>query len=343
MLTTRFTELVGCSVPIQQAGMGDAAPPELAAAVSNAGALGMLGTARLGGEEPANLAKLIEQTRALTSRPFGINFIIDERREPTAIPPASFELAANAARVVEIFLWSAPNPRLFDLIHRGGALVSCQVGSREAAVAAVAAGADIIVAQGFGAGGHVLGTIGILALLDEVLDAVSVPVLAAGGIGSGRALAAVLAAGADGARVGTRFVAAEETGVHPAYAEALLRSRARDTVYTEAFYVNWPNAPHRVLRSSLEAAQAFPGTVVGELADVEGTLVPWQRYACGVPRHNATGAITAMSLFAGEGVGSVTRLQPAADIVRELAEGAEALLRRWGAHERVAVPVAAAP
>jgi NAD(P)H-dependent flavin oxidoreductase YrpB (nitropropane dioxygenase family) len=309
--------------------MGDAAPPELAAAVSNAGALGMLGTARLGGEEPANLAKLIEQTRALTSRPFGINFIIDERHGSTQIPRASFELAADAARVVEIFLWSAPDPTLFDLIHRRGALVSCQVGSREAAIAAVASGADMIVVQGTGAGGHVFGTIGILALLDEVLDAVKVPVLAAGGIGSGRTLAAVLAAGADGARVGTRFVAAEETGVHPVYVEALLGARAQDTVYTEAFCLNWPNAPHRVLRSSLEAAQAFPGAIVGELSRVDGTMVPWRRFECGVPRNDATGAIEAMSLFAGEGVGSVTRLQPAAEIVRELAEEAEQLLRRW--------------
>jgi NAD(P)H-dependent flavin oxidoreductase YrpB (nitropropane dioxygenase family) len=337
MLKTRFTELVGCSVPIQQAGMGDGAPPELAAAVSNAGALGMLGTARPGGEEPTNLAKLIEQTRALTSRPFGINFIIDERHESTRIPRASFELAADAARVVEIFLWSAPDPTLFDLIHRRGALVSCQVGSCEAAVAAVASGADIIVAQGIGAGGHVLGTVGILALLDEVLDAVKVPVLAAGGIGSGRALAAVLAAGADGARVGTRFVAAEETGVHPVYSEALLRARAHNTVYTEAFYLNWPNAPHRVLRSSLEAAQAFPGAIVGELPSLDGTMVPFRRFECGVPRKDASGAIEAMSLFAGEGVGSVTRFQSAAEIVSELAEEAESLLRRWGASERVAV------
>ena len=142
-------------------------------------------------------------------------------------------------------------------IHRHGALVACQVGSRDEAIAAVEAGCDIIVAQCVEAGGHVRGTIGILALLDEVLDAINVPVLAAGGIGSGRAIAAVLAAGADGVRVGTRFVAAEESGVHPTYARAVVDATARDSVYTEAFSVGWPNAPHRVLRSSLEAAEAF--------------------------------------------------------------------------------------
>src|SRR5579859_2587863 len=127
MLVTRFTELVGCSVPIQQAGMGAGAPPELAAAVSNAGGLGMVGTARPGGETPALLARLLERTRALTARPFGVNFIVVENAPP--IDRACFELAAAAARVAEIFLWAPPDPALFDLIHRRGAVVACQIGS----------------------------------------------------------------------------------------------------------------------------------------------------------------------------------------------------------------------
>src|SRR5215468_120031 len=100
MLTTRFTELIGCSVPIQQAGMGAVAPPELAAAVSNAGGLGMVGTARPGGTDPALLAGLLERTKTLTARPFGVNFIVRENDWP--IDLACFELAANAARVVEL-------------------------------------------------------------------------------------------------------------------------------------------------------------------------------------------------------------------------------------------------
>src|SRR5207249_7549168 len=132
-------------------------------------------------------------------------------------------------------LWAPPDRGLLELLHRGGALVACQVGSREEAVAAAEAGCDFIVAQGIEAGGHVRGTIGLLALLGEVLDAVDVPVLAAGGIGTGRAVAAALAAGASGVRVGTRFVAAEESNAHPVYVEALIGARARDTVYTTAF------------------------------------------------------------------------------------------------------------
>jgi NAD(P)H-dependent flavin oxidoreductase YrpB (nitropropane dioxygenase family) len=325
-LATRFTELVGCSVPIQQAGMGAAAPPELAAAVSNTGGLGMVGTARAGGATPAGVTALLERTRALTARPFGVNFIVRDDAPP--IDRACFELAAGAARVVELFLWAPPDRGLLELIHRGGALVACQVGSVEDAIAAVDAGCDLLVAQGLEAGGHVRGRVGLLALLAEVLAAVDVPVLAAGGIGTGGALAAVLAAGAAGGRVGTRFVAAAEAGVHPTYVEALIGARAQDTVYTDAFSVGWP-APHRVLRSCVAAAEAFAGDIVGERTSLDGTRVPWPRLAPGVADRTTTGAIEAMSLWAGESVGEVRRVQPAAEIVRELAEEAEALLRRW--------------
>ena len=172
------------------------------------------------------------------------------------------------------------------------------------------------------------GRIGVLALLHEVLAAVDVPVLAAGGIGSGRAAAAALAAGAAGVRVGTRFVAAAEADVHPRYAAALVRARAQDTVYTEAFSVEW-QAPHRVLRACIAAAQAFEGHVVAERTSLDGTHVPARRLSGAVADHTTSGAIEAMALYAGESVGGVTRVQPAGEIVRELAEEAEALLRRW--------------
>jgi NAD(P)H-dependent flavin oxidoreductase YrpB (nitropropane dioxygenase family) len=327
MLTTRFTELVGCEVPIQQAGMGAVSPPALVAAVSNAGGLGMLGTARWGGRKLSNLNRLIDQVQALTDCPFGVNFIIaPEHMDNT--DPGCFALAARRARVVEFF-WSWPDPALVATIHEHGALVSWQVGSTKEAVAAAAAGSDLILAQGIEAGGHVRGTIGILALLDEVLAAVDVPVLAAGGVGSGRALAAVLAAGADGARVGTRFAAAEESDAHPLYVEALLAASPADTVYTGAFSVGW-DAPHRVLRSCVEAAEAFPGDVVGEVPTLDGTREALPRLAPAAINRGTTGAIAAMPLWAGESVGGVKRVQPAAEIVHELADEAERLLRRWG-------------
>lgn len=326
MLTTRFTRLVGCAVPIQQAGMGAASPPELVAAVSDAGAFGMLGTARAG-LNATTFAALLEQTRKLTTRPFGVNFIMRQGSVPARSAREFIEQAAKVGRVVEFF-YTEPSAEFVQIAHDQGALVSWQVGSAAEALAAVDVGCDLIVAQSIEAGGHVRGTIGLLSMLSEVLDAVpGVPVLAAGGIGSGRAMAAALAAGADGVRVGTRFVATEEAGVHPTYAKALVTAQAHDSVYTRTFHVGWPEAPHRALRCAIDAAEAFPGEVVAKVVGLDGTEVAVPRFGSRVPDRTATGEVEAMSLYAGESVGGVKRVLPAREVVRELVAQAEHLLR----------------
>src|SRR5262249_4887206 len=190
------------------------------------------------------------------------------------------------------------------------------------------AGCDLIVAQGTEAGGHVRGRLGLLPLLGAVLDAVDVPVIAAGGIGTARSVAAALAAGADAVRVGTRFVAAAESDAHPGYVDALVGARSEDTVLTEHFAVMWPGAPHRVLRSAVAASEAFPGEVVGEM-ELFGVRQPIPRSGVPCPTRGTTGETAAMALYAGESVGAVRGVKPAADIVRELIDGAEHLLRRW--------------
>jgi nitronate monooxygenase len=320
MLSTRFTKLVGCAVPIQQAGMGGVAGPGLAAAVASAGALGMLGGARI----PAPvLTAVLDQLRQETSGTVGVNILI-----PFLDPPG-VEVAASRVRVVEFF-YGDPDSALIRTVHQGGALACWQIGSEDEAQGAVDAGADFIVAQGTEAGGHVRGTLGLLPLLDRVLEAVDVPVVAAGGIATARAMAAVLAAGADAVRVGTRFVVAEECDAHPRYQELLIRARASDTVATEAFSVMWPHALHRVLRSCVEAAQAHPTDQVGEMV-LGGEKIPLPRFAVPTPTRTTTGAIEAMALYAGQSVGAVHRRQPAAEIVRELADGASRLLNRWSA------------
>lgn len=321
MLTTRFTQLVGCEVPIQCAGMGAAAAPDLTAAVSEAGALGMLGTGRPG-LSSSTLAVLLDETRSRTARPFGVNFLVNPGHDTER---RCFELAAEAARLVEFF-YGWPDPGLVALVRERGALACWQVGSREEAIAAAAAGCDLVVAQGFEAGGHVCGRIGLQALLGEVIDAIRIPIIAAGGIGDGRAMAAALAAGADGVRVGTRFLAAHEANAHPAYVEALIAARAEDTVYSEAFCVGWPDAPHRILRSCLAAADALDGPVIGERDSLDGTRVPAMRFAPVVADRSTTGVIQAMSLWAGEAVNTVRRVQSAREIVDELAHDAEASL-----------------
>ncbi len=141
-------------------------------------------------------------------------------------------------------------------------------------------------------------------------------------------MAAALATGAEGVRVGTRFVTAAESDAHPAWVDRLVAARAEDTVYGRTFTAWW-DAPGRVLRSCVEAAETFAGEVVGEVPSLDGTRVPLARFEPDAITRGATGAIEAMSLWAGESVGAVQRVQPAAEIIRELVEEAEALLRRW--------------
>lgn len=327
MLQTSFTELVGCSVPIQQAGMGSLANPSLAAAVGEAGGLGMVSVYGGYGGPPENVAKILKQTRELTSGAFGANFIM--RGVDPDLAHETIRAAAENAPVVEFF-YSDPDPALIEIVHAQGALAFWQVGSRAEALAAATAGCDCIVAQGVEAGGHVRGNIGLLALLDQVLAAVDVPVLAAGGIGSGRAMAAVLAAGADGVRVGTRFLAVKKAQAHPDYLQALIAAEAQDTVFTEAFSVGWPNAPHRLLRSSLEAAEAFKGEFIGTMADTwDGQRYHVRPFQPEAVHESAEGTVAAMSMWAGEGVDGVKKAQTAAEIIDELASAAEKLLRRW--------------
>jgi nitronate monooxygenase len=316
-MSTAFTRLVGCALPIQQAPIGFAAAlPELPIAVAAAGGHGMLAGVRM---PAADLADRLQAIRART-RAFGVNLI-----EPL-LEEGVLETAAEHAPVVELYL-GRPTAATVERASAGGALVSWQVISGEEARAAEAAGCDMVVARGIEAGGRAKGGIGLLPLLDEVLGAVQVPVIAAGGIATPRSVAAVLAAGAAAARVGTRFLAAEEAATHPVYLEALLTASGHDTVLTEAFSAPpAPRSSHRVLRSALEAAQALQDDVAGEMY-LGSRRVPVPRFGADNPAADTTGHIEAMALYAGQGVGSVRRLEPAAAIVADLAAGIPAATR----------------
>ena len=315
-LETRFTQLVGCDVPIQLAGMGSILSPELAAAVSNAGALGQITFSP--GIELDDAKQRLDKLVGLTSKPFGVNLLIPMLNKDI------LALAASKAKVVDFF-WGDPDPELVRVVHEAGALASWQVGSVAEAVAAEKAGCDFIIAQGVEAGGHIRGTLGLLPLLTQVLDKVAVPVLGAGGIGSGRGIAAVLGTGASGVRMGTRFIVAQESNAHPDYVRALISAQADDSVRTNRFEVECPLCPstHGVLRSALDAAEAFDGSFV---ADYAGE--PVLKFRGTPPFKGFTGNIGAMACYAGQSVGEVRGVQPAAEIVAELVESTEKLLSR---------------
>jgi NAD(P)H-dependent flavin oxidoreductase YrpB (nitropropane dioxygenase family) len=202
---------------------------------------------------------------------------------------------------------------------------------------AVDAGVDVVVAQGWEAGGHVRGTVASLPLVPAVVDAVSpTPVIAAGGIADGRGLAAVLALGAAGAWIGTRFLASAEATIHPRYCELLLKATEKDTVFAEELFdIRWPKAPHRVLRNKTVEAWEAAGKPVsgkrpgeGEVIATSKTRGPVVRYQSYTPGPDAEGDIDALSLWAGQSVGLVSRVQPAAEIVRQITEEAKLILRR---------------
>jgi len=309
-MDTAFTRLVGCSHPLQQAAMGGVSGPELAGAVARAGALGMLCEFDL---EPAP-DRMTSALAGAGDGTIGMGFFGHRIQNDLG----TFETAAARLRVVEVF-WSSPDPALVARARSAGeALVAWQVGSLDDALAAQDAGCDFVIAQGVEAGGHVRGTQPLDELLRAVCARVSIPVVAAGGIATAESVATAVSAGAAAARVGTAFVATHESRGHPAYVEALLAAwSGDDTVLTTAFGEGWPDAPHRVLKSALAAAEAFEGDVVGE-SGAPGARQPVRRFSVATPSRQVEGRIDAMALYAGMGVGSVTSVQPAADLVAEL-------------------------
>jgi nitronate monooxygenase len=321
VLSTPFTELLGCRLPLQQAPMGGVTTPELVAAVAGAGAVGMVPAQML---DVDTLGGLLDDLAGRTDGVVGVTFLL-----PYGADPAAVEVAAGGARLVD-FYYGDPDPALVARVHQGGALASWQAGSVAEARAAADAGCDLVAVQGMEGGGRIRGRVALLPLLAEVLDAVEVPVVAGGGVATARGVAACLAAGASAVRVGTRLLATEEAGTHPAYVAAVLEAGAEDAVITDAFSVMWPRGPepHRTLRSALEAAEAFDGEVVGETRMGAATLqVP--RFGVPCPNRDTTGEIAAMVHYAGQGVGATDRVLPAAQVVTDLADGAERLLRRW--------------
>jgi NAD(P)H-dependent flavin oxidoreductase YrpB (nitropropane dioxygenase family) len=292
-----------------------AAIPQLAAAVSNAGALGMVTLTW-----SADVGAVVRETAALTTRPFGGNFVL------TSDHHDHLDQALEAGLRIVSFLWGDPSGYV-EAVHNAGGIVLLTVGSAEEARRAVTSGVDVIVAQGLEAGGHVWGTVGTLALVPAVVDAVApVPVIASGGIGDARGVAAVLALGAQAAWLGTRFLLAEEMPIHEDYRRRLIAAAETDPqLYPNLYEVGWPDSPHRALRNSTatawEAAGRPPlarrpgaGDVIAHFASGEAIV----RYEPAPPMVGTTGEIEALSMWAGQGVALAKESQSAADIVKEL-------------------------
>ena len=312
-MRTPVCDLLGIEQPIVQAPMS--AVPELAAAVSNAGGLGMLA---LTWSTPAG--DPVRQTAALTDRPFGGNLIIasDQHRR--------LEEALDAGLRIVSLMWGDAGDYV-DQVHDANALLLQTVGSAEEARRAVGSGADVVVAQGWEAGGHVWSGVATLPLVPAVVDAVApVPVIAAGGIGDARGVAAVFQLGAQAAWLGTRFLLAAEMPVHDEYRRRLIGAAETDAKwYPDLYEVGWPDAPHRrpfATRRPMRGRwlgdhhwRVDPGWAKSSRIRLRRSDRPLR---AGRSAGRTTGAIEALSLWAGQSVALARKPQSAAEIVAEL-------------------------
>jgi NAD(P)H-dependent flavin oxidoreductase YrpB (nitropropane dioxygenase family) len=328
-MRTGITRLLGIDHPIISAPMGpDMTGPDLVAAVSNAGAFGIL-QAQLA--PPPRLREEIREIRDLTDKPFGVNFLLHFPVEDRVAAALEEEVAALS------FFWGDPSPYV-QRAHDASALVIHQVGSVEEARRSAEAGVDIIIAQGFEAGGHVAGTISTLALVPQVVDAVSpTPVAAAGGIADARGVAAVLALGAQAAVLGTRFLASSESRAHPKYKQRLLDAVSEDTVHTILFGHGWPYAPVRTIRTAFveewlgkeeQGQQSRPDEPVVGHTVIAGQEMPVLRFMGMPPNSDSSGDIELRSLLASQVVGQIHDIKPAKEIVRDLVEGVREIFKQ---------------
>ena len=298
------------------AGMGGVSYHRLAAAVSGAGGFGCLGAATM---TTAELVDEIRALRALTPQPFGIDLL-------TALPAdmaEQVEVAAGEGMTLFVAGLGIPSA-VVDLCHDRGVLVGSMCGTVEHAQRAVAAGCDLVIAQGTEAGGHT-GRVATLPLVPQVADAVGrqVPVVAAGGIVDGRGLAAALALGASGVWVGTRFVATPEARTVPGFKEALLRTGEDGTVVTRAYTGKTLRAVRNAYTDYFEAhpeeIQPFPNQAAKSVAEGVFHLGAGENAKVDPDRE---------CFPAGQGVGKISELVPAADLVTSMVSEAEAVLRR---------------
>lgn len=320
MIRTRFTETFGVDAPIMSAPMAMVTGASLAGAVSAAGALGTFGgTNPL--RDPQWLRDEVATIRRTTERPFGVGFITHFLTSTEDL----FDAALESGPPV-VVLSFAPTRPWIGRAHEAGARVICQVQTMELVRDALEEGADALLVQGHEAGGHT-GTMGLLPFLSSALEVSGdTPVLAAGGVGGGRALAAVLAAGADGASLGTAFLASREaTDVPDAYKACIVESNGEDTVFTtlydDARGLQWPEPVGMRLRRTKHTDQwrGREGELKEHLAELHAELPEVLDFEHFDPE--------VTTLLYGQSAGSVNAVRPAAEIVRVICEDAAALLR----------------
>lgn len=309
MLRTSLCDFLGIDYPVLQGGMAWVATADLAAAVSEAGGLGIIGA---GSAAPEIVQQEIRKVKSLTKKPFGVNIYY--------MSPHVEELIEVVLKEkVPVVTTGAGNPgKHLPMLQQAGIKVIPVIASVALAKRLERAGVDALIAEGMECGGHI-GEITTMALVPQVVDAVNIPVLAAGGIADGRGLAAALALGAVGVQMGTRFICASECRVHQRYKEAVLKAKDRDAVATgySGHYV-------RILKNKLSRQYE-------ELKDKGAS--PEEIAALGVSKLRAAvieGDIEYGSLMAGQCSALVTKIQPTREIIQEIINEAAVIINNLG-------------
>ncbi|MDQ0122907.1 enoyl-[acyl-carrier protein] reductase II [Pseudomonas lini] len=296
-----ITRLCGVKYPIFLGGMAAISGPALVAAVANAGGMGVMGGLRL---PPLALRRWLQETRTLTDQPFGVN-LVPQFGGPDVFEAQFQVVLKEKPRLLSLFYAEAYSADMIPRAKDAGLVVMVQVGSVALAKQAIAQGADIIVAQGSESGGHLnRGTIGIMPLLSSVIAvAQGRPVLAAGGITTRDDVRALMSLGASGVVVGTAFIATDESNAHPLYKQKIVEATTDDTEYRTGYSFGWTyGTPHRVIpnRDKWNLLRFIGGGA----------------RAIDKPR-----MARKLSLYAGQGVGKIHSIVPAAQRMAELALG----------------------
>ena len=299
----KLNEMLGTEFPFIQGGMANIATGEFAAAVSNAGALGLIGA---GGMNPDSLRENICRCRELTDKPFGVNLML--------MHPQAKEMAQVIAQErVMVVTTGAGNPGEYIPIWKEyGAKVLPVVPAVAVAKVAQRAGADAVIAEGTESGGHV-GELTTMALVPQVCDSVDIPVVAAGGIADGRQLAAVYALGACGAQLGTCLLVSEECPIHPNYKAALLKAKDSSTTVTGRII----GAPVRILKNQMARNYLSREKAGADLMELEQFTLGSLRRAV------FDGDVNTGSLMAGQVAGMLHEIRPLRAILEELYQGGQ--------------------
>ena len=304
---TAVTQLLGIKYPVFQGGMAWIAESTLAAAVSNAGGLGIIA----GGSAPIDyLRDQIRRCKELTDKPFGVNIML--------MSPNAEELAKLVVEEkVPVVTTGAGNPGKFMAMWKeAGVKVIPVVPSVALAKRMERAGADAVIAEGTESGGHI-GENTTMCLVPQVVDAVEIPVIAAGGIADGRGIAASFMLGAEGVQIGTRFLAAEECQIHPTYKDLVVGAKDTDSVVTGRF----TGHPCRNVKTKFSKRLAS--------GEMNGTLTPdeFEEITLGSLRKAVQdGNLEEGSFLCGAIAGMVKKIEPAKDMIEEMFTQAEELL-----------------